>query len=401
MFMRFATHQGRYSPSAMPAEPVTELIARSRGKFVRLHPSIGRVSRPLRPLAGSPVAGYTVAVLLPVAITLTMARLAWPAFIFEHLVVLLVVAMTIAWGMGPALVAAIVSVSADDLLLPFPFGTAQITGWHDGIDLVLFVTVLTTVGWLVARARRERERAERAAHEERRAREERDRLIATVSHDLATPLTAIVGTLEFARRFNGKSGIDIPRLLLRLDTAVARATALLTTLRTADSGGNGNLRVRGVPIDLRDVVSPIVHMFEQVSARHSVALTMPASPILIRGDREHLHRVVENVLSNAIKYSPDGGPIEVTLGVDGEDAVVGVRDHGIGISDQALPQIFQTRFRAPEAVTTAPGVGLGLSIAAEIVARHGGAMRAVNAHPGLLVSVRVPLMSGVDAVAVR
>jgi signal transduction histidine kinase len=258
-----------------------------------------------------------------------------------------------------------------------------------------------TVAWLVAAARRQRERAEQAAEQERRAREDRDRLIATVSHDLATPLTAIVGTLEFARRFNGQSGVDIPRLLLRLETDVTRATALLTTLRNGDSHMERNPRVGGVPVDLRDVVSPIAHMFEETSARHSIVLAMPAHPILIRGDREHLHRVVENILSNAFKYSPDGGPVEVTLAVEGEDAVIGVRDYGIGISEKALPKIFQMRFRAPEAVRTAPGVGLGLGIAAEIVARHGGAMRAVNAHPGLRVSVRMPLIPAEDAVAVR
>jgi signal transduction histidine kinase len=385
----------------MPAELPVRVIRRSAADFPRFHPSIGRVLRRTRSLACAPAAGYSVAVLLPVAITLIMARLAWPAFIFEHLVVLLVVAMTITWGMGPALVAAIVSVLADDLLLPFPFGTARTTGWHDGVDLALFVTVVTTVGWLVANARRERERAEAAAHRERRAREDRDRVIATVTHDLAAPLTAIVGTLEFARRFNGQTGVDIPRLLLRLDTAVARATALLATLRNVDRDVDVNLRSRSVPLDLRDVVSPIVHMFEQMSARHSIALAITPQPILIRGDREHLHRVIENLLSNAVKYSPDGGPIEVTLAVEGHDAVLGVRDYGIGISENALPRIFQTRFRAPEAVRTAPGVGLGLSIASEIVARHGGAMRAVNAHPGVLVSVRVPLMTAVSAAFVR
>jgi signal transduction histidine kinase len=368
---------------------------------VRLDAWIADVWQRVRHLASAPVAGYTVAVLLPVAITLAMARLAWPAFIFEHLVVLLVVAMTIAWGMGPALTAAIVSVSADDLLLPFPFGKAGITGWHDGVDLALFVSVVTAVGWLVATARRERERAEQAALQERRAREDRDRLIATVSHDLATPLTAIVGTLEFARRFHGETGVDLPRLLLRIDTAVARATALLGTLRNLDEDMNDDLRIRREPVDLREVIAPIVTMFEQVSARHSIALAMPEHPIVIRGDRERLHRVVENVLSNAIKYSPDGGPIDVTVAVEGDDAVVRVRDHGIGISETALPRIFQTRFRAPEAISTAPGVGLGLSIAAEIVARHGGAMRAANAHPGLLVSMWMPLLAVREAISVR
>ena len=335
--------------------------------------------------------------LLPVAITLTLARLAWPAIIFEHLIVLLVVAMTIAWGIGPALIAVLVSISADDLLLPSPF--VRITGWHDGADLALFVAVVMIVGWLVASARRERERAEQAAVQERCAREDRDRLIATVSHDLAAPLTAIVAIIAFARRFNGQAGVDIQRLLLRLEIAVARATSLLSALRSGD-GQPRDLRVGGVPIDLREVVSPIVHMFEQVSARHSIALAMPPDRVSIRGNREDLHRVVENVLNNAIKYSPDGGPIEVTLAVEGAEAVVAVRDHGIGISEDALPHIFQTRFRAPEAKATAPGVGLGLSIAAEIVARHGGAIRAVNAHPGLLVSMRMPLIPAADVVAV-
>jgi two-component system, OmpR family, sensor kinase len=385
----------------MPAQPITRPSRANARDLPHWHRAIVHASGRLRRLVLTSAAGYAVAVLLPVAITLLFARFAWPAFLFEHLIVLLVVAMTIAWGMGPALMAAIVSVSADDLLMPFPFGTVRITGWHDGVDLALFVTVVTTVGWLVARAQRERERAEQAAVQERRVRKDRDRLVAAVSHDLATPLTAIVATVGFARRFNGQAGVDMPRLLQRLETAVARATALLSTLRTMDGDDDGGVQVRGVPVDLRDVVSPIVHMFEQVSARHSIALAMPPDPIVIRGDREHLHRVVENVLSNAIKYSPEGGPIDVTLAVDGGYAVVGVRDRGIGISETALPRIFQQRFRAPEAITTAPGVGLGLSIAADIVARHGGAIRAVNAYPGLLVSMRVPLMSAPERMAVR
>jgi two-component system, OmpR family, sensor kinase len=385
----------------MPAEPVARPIRGKTLDLARLHPQLPDGWRQVRHLACTPAAGYAVAVLLPVAITLTLARFGWPVFIYEHVIVLLVVAMTIAWGIGPALTAAIVSVSADDLLTPFPFGTARITGWHDGVDLALFFTFVTTVGWLVASARRERARAEQVALQERRVREDRDRLIATVSHDLATPLTAIVATVEFARRFSGQAGMDVPRLLQRLETAVARATTLLSTLRTVDGEMERVEAVRGAAVDLRDVVSPIVHMFEQVSARHSIALAMPPDPILIRGDREHLHRVVENMLSNAIKYSPEGGPIDVTLAVDGTDAVVGVRDRGIGISETALPRIFQTRFRAPEAVTIAPGVGLGLSIAAEIVARHGGTIRAVNAHPGLLVSMRVPLMPVAERLAVR
>jgi signal transduction histidine kinase len=97
-------------------------------------------------------------------------------------------------------------------------------------------------------------------------------------------------------------------------------------------------------------------------------------------------------INNAIKYSPDGGTVELSISSDGDHAVVRVRDYGIGISSEALPRIFEASYRAREAATCAPGLGLGLSIASQVIARHGGTIEAAPVEGrGTIVTVRLPL----------
>jgi signal transduction histidine kinase len=133
-------------------------------------------------------------------------------------------------------------------------------------------------------------------------------------------------------------------------------------------------------------------MLDRLSERHPLRLTMPDTPVLVRGDAERLERVIENVVNNAIKYSPEGGEVEIAVTVDRDEALVRVRDHGIGIEADALPHVFERSYRAPRAAATAPGLGLGLSIASTIVGRHGGRMWAASAEPaGTIVALCLPL----------
>jgi signal transduction histidine kinase len=143
--------------------------------------------------------------------------------------------------------------------------------------------------------------------------------------------------------------------------------------------------------DFREVAAPVVHMFDGVSQRHPVILTLPEQPVMVRCDPDRLQRVIENMISNAIKYSPEGGSIEVSLSTDGDQVVLSIRDHGIGISADALPHVFERGYRSPEAMAAAPGLGLGLNISAEIVRRHGGLVQAFRADSqGSIVTVRLP-----------
>jgi signal transduction histidine kinase len=121
-------------------------------------------------------------------------------------------------------------------------------------------------------------------------------------------------------------------------------------------------------------------------------LDSPDAPVNVNADGGRFQRVLENLINNAIKYSPDGGTVELSISSDGDHAVVRVRDYGIGISSDALPRIFEASYRAREAATCAPGLGLGLSIASQVIARHGGTIEAAPVEGrGTIVTVRLPL----------
>jgi signal transduction histidine kinase len=367
-------------------------IPRDQPEHAKYDPCMRAVGRSLN--VRSQAAGYAAALSIPVGVTYGVAWLGWPPFIFEHLVVLLVVAIAVPYGVGPAIVAAATSVVADNVLLREPFGRPTISGYRDVLDLLLFAAVAVVVSELVRRAHAARVVAEQAAGRERRAREDRDRLIATVTHDLATPLSVLSGTVQFVKRHGTRSGVDLSRLLGRIETASARATALVRTLADAQALESQDFVLRTDTHDLRALVRPIVEMMDRFSDRHPIVLNAPDDPVNVNADGERFQRVLENLISNAIKYSPDGGAVELSISSDRAHGVIRVRDYGIGISPEALPRIFETSYRAREAATCAPGLGLGLSIASQVIARHGGAIDAAPAEErGTIVTVRVPLAS--------
>lgn len=335
----------------------------------------------------SPGFGLAVAITTPIAGSVS----GLPPVVFDHLAVLFVVGVAMAWGMAPAVTGALSAALGNNYIV---HGEAQraLSEFPDLLDLTMFVVVAVAVGWLVSSARRERARAEAAAARERQAREERDRLVSAVTHDLATPLGVIRGNVQIARRGRGRRPLDLDRLLVRLDAAASRATSLIRTLSDVRSLDAGALSLNRRPTDLRALAETVVHMMDEYSDRHPVALAVPPQPVMVDCDHERLQRVLENLVSNAMKYSPDGGPIEVALSVEAGQAAIAVRDQGLGIPESSLPHIFERGYRAPEAAATAPGLGLGLAIAAEFVKRHAGTIEAQRAQPsGSLFVVRLPL----------
>jgi signal transduction histidine kinase len=334
-----------------------------------------------------------VAIAIPLSVVGIAVPVALPAFVFEHLMVLLVVALAVGGGRGPAITAAVAGSIGDNVLLREPVGSPAITGVRDVVDFGLFITVAIVVGWLVGRLRIAREHAVHAAERERRIREERDRLVATVTHDLATPLTAIQGTIQFARKFGAVSEVDPVRLLARIETAAAHATSLVRALQDSRSIEEQSLSLDLRLVSVQGIVEPIVKMLDEASDRHPIVLAMDPAPLVVRGDAERLGRVVENLITNAIKYSPGGGAIEVCVQEESSNAVLTVRDHGIGIGESSPERLFELGYRAPAAVGVAPGLGLGLYIAAEMVRRHGGAIAAATVGGGgTLFAVRLPLV---------
>jgi signal transduction histidine kinase len=324
-------------------------------------------------------------------VTLIGAWVAWPAFLIEHMIVLLVVICAVAGGRGPALGAAAAGGLADNLMLREPIEWSPITSARGAVDVSLFLAVAFIVGWLVEGLRIARAHAAEGAERERRAREERNRLVATITHDLATPLGVIHGTLRVLRT-NGPHAVDTAKLLSRVETAAGRATSLLRTLADTQSLQEQSLALALRPVDLRSIVERTAAMLDEVSDRHPIVLTMDGTPLVVNADAERVGRVLENLITNAIKYSPHGGSVEIAVRESAGWAEVTVRDYGIGLSPGAAARIFDVGYRAPEAENVAPGLGLGLYIAAEVVRRHGGV---ITADPlpstGAMFTVRLPL----------
>jgi K+-sensing histidine kinase KdpD len=316
--------------------------------------------------------------------------------------VLLVVALAIVGGRGPAVVTAVVASVGDNILLREPIGRPAIDGVRDVVDFALFLFVAATVGWLVNRLSVAKEQAQIAARQERLAWKQRDELVATVTHDLATPLAAIQGTIQFVQKNAALSALDMPRLLVRIETAAARATSLVRTLRDVRSLEDDALALNSQRADLRSIIEPIVRMLDRMSDRHPIALTMSESPLLLDCDVERIGRVVENLLTNAIKYSPDGGPVEVSVADDDGFAVVMVADRGIGIPSAGRDRIFERGYRTENAAAVASGLGLGLYIASAIVRRHGGRLDATErSSGGSVLTLRLPLVGTTHATVAR
>lgn len=215
------------------------------------------------------------------------------------------------------------------------------------------------------------------------------RLLQDISHELRTPLARMRFAVEVARSDpNQKESLD--RIRKECDRL-----ALLTDELLEISVADGDPAARHLErADLSELLAEVVADASIEASNRGVRLSLrtPAE-LYVRMDRELLRRAIDNVVRNAIRYSPDAEPIEVELATAGREARVSIRDRGPGVPDGMLEMIFQPFFRAEShraRVAESGGVGLGLAIATRAVQWHHGTIRAENAEPGLRVSIFLP-----------
>ena len=246
-----------------------------------------------------------------------------------------------------------------------------------------------------------REQAARAeAEETARAREE---FLSVASHELKTPLTTLKGSAQLLARQLNRAEPDregVGRSLVRLQTQIDRLEALIADLLDASRLQQSELALRLEPVDLAALARQVSDRFlpgSEEGPAHALLLDTP-SPVVGLWDADRLDQVLTNLVSNALKYSPQGGEVRVRVaraeepGGESEQAEVVVSDQGIGIPAAEQATLFAPFVRGSAARQIAGGTGLGLYISARIVERHGGTI-AVESAPGRgsTFTVRLPL----------
>lgn len=222
----------------------------------------------------------------------------------------------------------------------------------------------------------------------------KDEFVGLISHELRTPLSSILGYLELLRDDEDAPLSD--EQLQYLAVAERNAHRLLRLvgdlLFTAQvESGRFPLDIKGV--ELGGVVSASIESARPAAASAGVTLVsdVPDRPLEVRGDPVRLGQAVDNLVSNALKFTPSGGTVTVSLRPDGEQAVIAVTDTGIGIPAVELSQLSQRFFRASTATRNAvPGVGLGLTITKAIVTAHGGRLD-IASEEGVGTSISIVL----------
>lgn len=227
-------------------------------------------------------------------------------------------------------------------------------------------------------------------------------LVSNVSHELRTPITSIHGYAELLT--DGALGDltgDQREVVLRIDRNSQRLIRLVEDLLTLSRLESGALVLHRSPTDLCAVVREVALLLEEPLRPRALHLGIhvPGAPVLLRADAHELERVLVNLVGNAIKFTPDGGRVDVTLEADEAQAVITVADTGLGIAADEQEQLFGRFFRASSAIENAiQGTGLGLSIAHAIITAHGGTI-AVASEPGHGTTMTVCLPREDDEVA--
>ncbi|MGJ7916040.1 ATP-binding protein [Massilia sp. LXY-6] len=223
----------------------------------------------------------------------------------------------------------------------------------------------------------------------------KDEFLATLSHELRNPLAPMRNALDILR-LGGRQGSD-ERLLQAFDRQLGHLTRLVDDLMEVSRITQGRMQLRRAPVELGPLAQGAAQDLAAAmcAAHHTLRLDITAAPLLVDGDATRLSQVVVNLLTNAIKYTPDGGTIELRLAAAAGFAELRVRDSGIGIPAAALESVFNMFSQLEPALDRARGgLGIGLALVRGIVELHGGSIHAASAGPGLgsEFTVRLPLL---------
>jgi signal transduction histidine kinase len=233
----------------------------------------------------------------------------------------------------------------------------------------------------------------------------KSQFLSIASHELRTPITAVSGFAQLAVRSLEERlktappddpawRKDLERLVRQLNVIQDQSVKLgrlVRELLDVSRIQSGRLEFRIAPVNVVDLVREVTEQMRLATPAHTLTVDANGDGPVISGDRDHLEQVVGNLVDNAMKYSPAGGDVKITVTKEGDEARIVIADSGIGIPPDQLAKVFDLFYRTAEAESRrTPGLGLGLYITRGIVERHGGRIW-MESEPGKWTKATVAL----------
>jgi signal transduction histidine kinase len=257
---------------------------------------------------------------------------------------------------------------------------------------------------------RERERlllaTQHAREQAEDALEARNAFLSSVSHDLKTPLTSIKGNAQMLQLRVKRGTLSLPQDIARLQQGLETIETSVKKMRTmiddlldlAQLQAGQKLDFETSEVNFVMLVQRVVQEQQSTTTKHQLLFQTSVSELFVSIDETRLERVVGNLLNNAIKYSPVGGAITISLshehGETSDWAVLALQDEGIGIPAADLPHIFEPFRRADNSKGKIQGTGVGLTSAAQIIEQHAGTITVESEEGvGTLFTIRIPLLA--------
>jgi len=236
--------------------------------------------------------------------------------------------------------------------------------------------------------------------------QQKDDFLAAASHDLKSPITAMKARAQLLHRQLSRGKPDLPRVLQGLhgiDETASRLTAMINELLDTTRIKMGRpLDLDREPMDLVALANKVASDLQYATERHEIRVESSSPDLIGEWDRPRLERVLTNLVANAVKFSPDGGAVTISVTREGRDdhprddgadwAALRVRDEGVGIPTEELPRIFERFYRASNVAHKIEGTGIGLTGSRQIVEEHAGRIMVESEeHAGTTVTLLLPL----------
>lgn len=302
-------------------------------------------------------------------------------------------------GLGPAWMGiGICAVVTAVWILP-PIGSLALSDPIDLVGLAAFIVTDGIIAWIGASHRDLIEQSERQGAELAVQRQEaeaanraKDDFLAILSHELRTPLTTIVAGVRVLHQI-GSPEARAAQIRDAIERQADQLTKLVDDLLDVKRIVSGPVVLERQPCDLAKAVDDFIAAWNGLGRLKDHLLFVDAEPVWVNGDPARLQQIVDNLMSNAVKYTPAGGSISVSVKHEAEEAILRVHDTGIGISPDLLPRLFELFVQGdPGSARVRTGLGIGLAVVHRLVELHGGTVKASSDGPGTgsVFTVRLP-----------